>query len=433
MRAFLKNNDKFLATLLVLFVTVMFIAVAKKIKNNKFEHLEPVASTSVKEEAPPPTLKYGIPVDTFFVIEDYIKRGETLANILSGYNVSNQVINKLASKAKDVFDVRKMVAGNKFNIFCTTDASQQARCFIYEANPADYVVFDINAPYNVYKGRKHVDTLVKHASGIIYSSLYETMVNSGLSPLLTNELSDIFAWQIDFFRVQEGDRFKVIYEEAEIDGQPIGLGKILGACFKHYEEDFYAVLFEDDGKEGYFDEEANSLQKVFLKAPLKYSRISSGYSYRRYHPIQKRYKAHLGTDYAAPRGTPILAVGDGIIAEASYKKYNGRYVKIRHNSIYASQYLHMQNIAKGIHPGKRVKQGQVIGYVGSTGLATGPHVCYRFWKHGSQVNHLRQKFPPSRPIKKENLKAYNKVKEQTINELKSIRYRLSPEIIALND
>jgi murein DD-endopeptidase MepM/ murein hydrolase activator NlpD len=233
-------------------------------------------------------------------------------------------------------------------------------------------------------------------------------------------LVDVYAWQIDFFRIQKGDWFKVIYEEKLVDGQPVGVGKILAVQFKHEGRQFQAYYFDQGSGTDYFDEEGNSLRKAFLKAPLNFTRISSRYTPRRFHPVQKRWKAHLGTDYAAPTGTPIQTVGDGVVVEAGYNSGNGNYVKVKHNGTYTTQYLHMSRIAKGMRKGAHVKQGQTIGFVGSTGLATGPHLCFRFWKNGKQVDALKVEIPPSEPIESEHLDTFNQVKERYAQRLATI-------------
>ncbi|MBN4051531.1 peptidoglycan DD-metalloendopeptidase family protein, partial [bacterium AH-315-M05] len=267
---------------------------------------------------------------------------------------------------------------------------------------------------------------IQTVSGVINSSLWQTMIDNDINLNISLEMSEIYAWAVDFYKIQKGDAFKVIYEEKFIlsgdegEGEPAGIGRIMGAYFKHFNETFYAIYFEQDSVGDYFDENAKSLRKAFLKSPLKYSRITSRYSLRRFHPVQKRYKPHLGVDYAAPRGTPIRTTGDGVVSKAGYKGGNGNYVKVKHNSVYSTQYLHMTNIRKGIRRGARVKQGDIIGYVGSTGLATGPHVCYRFWKNGQQVNPLRVKIPPSKPVKSEYMEKYIRVKKEMMRELDGI-------------
>lgn len=364
-------------------------------------------------------IEFCIVLDRFNVCKQRIKTNENLSKILSGYNVDYILIDKLVRKSRNVFDVRKILTGNPYTILYSKDTSLSAKYLIYEQNPVDYIVFDLTDTLNVYKEKKDVEVKIQMASGIITSSLYETMIDNKIKPLLAIELSEIYAWAIDFYRIQKNDKFKVIYEERFVEEQSIGFGKILAAYFYHAGKEFYAIYFDRD----YFDECANSLRKSLLKAPLRYTRISSGFTNRRFHPILKRYKSHFGIDYAAPTGTPIRSVGDGIVVEARYKKGNGNYVKIKHNSVYTTQYLHMTKRAKGIKKGVWVKQGQVIGYVGSTGLATGPHLCYRFWKHGRQVNPFKEKIPPSKPVKEEFLKEYYQKMNEMIEALDKIEYK----------
>jgi murein DD-endopeptidase MepM/ murein hydrolase activator NlpD len=376
----------------------------------------------IQEEPVEPTKLFGYVVDSMVVVEDVIKRNQNLSEILTQYNVSYATIDKLARKSREVFDVRKMRVGKKFYVICHPDSMQTAKAFIYQPDPIEYVVFNLEDSLHIYKGEKEVTIQEKSIAGVITSSLYESMIEGGASPELANALSDVFAWQIDFFRVQKNDKFKLVYEEKQVEGEPVGIGRILGAYFQHFGEDFYGIYYDQGDGVDYFDENGGSLRKAFLKAPLKYSRISSRYTMKRFHPVQKRWKAHLGTDYAAPRGTPIYSVGDGVVTDATYNRGNGNYVKVRHNSTYTTQYLHMSKIAKGVRSGVKVKQGQVIGYVGSTGLATGPHLCYRFWKNGKQVDALKVKIPPSEPISKENEEAFDKVKKEVISRLVAIPY-----------
>jgi murein DD-endopeptidase MepM/ murein hydrolase activator NlpD len=239
---------------------------------------------------------------------------------------------------------------------------------------------------------------------------------------LTNKFVDIFAWVVDFQRLQKGDQFKLIYEENLVDENPIGVGRILGVYFEHSGSGYYAFPFDQGDGPDYFDENGNSLRKALLKYPIEFSRISSRYSMHRFHPVVKVFRPHLGTDFAASTGTPIRSVGDGIVEEAQYKSNNGNYVKIRHNGTYTTGYLHMSKIASGIKPGTRVRQGETIGYVGSTGLATGPHLCYRFWKNGVQVDALKVELPPSQPVKEEYFQSFEKVKEEITKRLQLIPF-----------
>lgn len=358
----------------------------------------PVAAVDDCVDSIQNTSVFGLETDSFTLIKGVVAKNQSLSQILQQYRVGSKEIFELAQASDTVFNVKGIRAGKPFTVFCTNDSLNKAKCFVYESSAVDYVVFDMRDSMRVYKGKRPMQVVQRTMQGTINSSLYQTMMDIGASPMLAVELSEVYAWTIDFYRIQKGDQFKVIYEENVVDNRVVGIRRILAADFEHGGENNLAFFFKNGDFEGYFDQDGENLKKAFLKAPLKFSRISSGFNRKRFHPVLKRYKAHLGTDYAAPRGTPILAVGDGTISEARYKKNNGNYVKMRHNSVYETQYLHMSKIASGIKPGVRVKQGDVIGYVGSTGLATGPHVCFRFWKNGEQVDHRRQKMPPADPV-----------------------------------
>ncbi len=370
-----------------------------------------------------PKLSYKIVVDSMNVIENEIGKNEFLANILTKYNVPYPTIDKLSRKAKKTFDVRNLRSGKKYTILTDKKTPATAQYFIYDPHPYFYVIFDLRDTLGIKKIEREVETRERVASGVIESSMWNAMMDNGLSMDLAANMEDVFGWVIDFHHVQKGDRFKLIFDEKFIEGERVGVGRIHGGVFKHYEDDTYAMYYEPDVEKfvGYYDSEAKSMKRAFLRAPLKYSRISSGYGMR-YHPIKKRRKAHLGTDYAAPRGTPIYAVGNGTISKASYTRGNGKYIKIRHNNRYSTQYLHMNGFAKGMRVGKKVKQGQVIGYVGSTGMATGPHVCFRFWKDGRQVNHRRLKFPPPEPLQKDLVPAYEHLRDSMVARIDAIEY-----------
>ena len=370
-----------------------------------------------------PSLLYGFPADSFTVIENTIKRNQFLGEILSEYQVSDQQIHNLSIKSKNVYDVRKLEARKKYTLLCSRDSLPRAEYFIYEPNPIDFVIYKLKDSIEVSYNQRKIDTVNTSVAGIIETSLWVTMTDAGADPMLIHSLSEVFAWQVDFYRIQKGDRFKVLYEQLYVDDEEAGIGKITGAYFNHNEEDYYAVYFDQGSGISYFDEKGQSLQKQFLKSPLRYKRISSRYTRRRYHPVLKRYKSHLGTDYAAPTGTPIRSVGDGIVEEARYSQYNGRYVKIRHNSVYTTQYLHMSKFGSGIKAGVKVQQGQVIGYVGSTGLANGPHLCFRFWKNGQQVDALNVKLPPSEPVNEDKKEEYEVVMHSVLQKLDSVTFQ----------
>ncbi len=380
---------------------------------------------------PPPVVihrEFGLPVDSFKIIKSTIHPSEFLSNILSPHGISARELALLAQKSRKVFDIRDLRAGLPYTLFCSKDSLQKARYFVYQPNPVDYVVYDLTDSMKVYKDQLPVTVEQRTSSGIIRHSLFQSLQRVQADPDLAIKLADIYAWDIDFYAIKKGDWFKVIYDQQYIKGQPVGLGRIKAAVFGHGGQKFYAFYFKDDSTntDGYYDAQAKSLRKAFLKAPLKYYRISSRYSLHRYHPIQHRMKAHLGTDYAAPKGTPIMSTAAGTVIASRYTRFNGNYVKIRHNSVYTTQYLHMSR--RAVKVGQHVKQGQVIGYVGMTGLATGPHVCYRFWKNGRQVNPLIQHFPPAEPIKDSDREAFTQL--VTMEKAKLDEVAIDSQVIA---
>jgi murein DD-endopeptidase MepM/ murein hydrolase activator NlpD len=344
------------------------------------------------------SLRYGLDETGYTVETNTIKPNQFLAEILLPLGVSYPEIARLEEVANHVFPLNKLRANDTYVTFCTSDTSQTLHYFVVETGKADYVVYQFRDSIYAYKGQKPIETRLRKASGVINSSLNATILDQDLPASLAHDLSSMYAWTVDFYRIQKGDYFRVIFEEQFVDGKSIGVGNILAAEFNHRERSFQGFYFVGGDQASYFDEKAESLRKAFLKAPLEYSRISSRYTMKRYHPVQKRWKAHLGTDYAAPTGTPIMATGDGTVIESSYGKYNGNYVKIRHNGMYTTQYLHMSK--RLVKKGQVVKQGEIIGKVGATGLASGPHVCYRFWKDGKQVDPYKQNLPPSDPVDK---------------------------------
>ena len=373
-----------------------------------------------------PKVLYGMVVDDYLVIEDKIKRNQVLGDILQSYNVPARMIHQVAQLSRSVFDVRKIAPDKKYTLICNTDSLKSAKVLVYEPNPIEYVVFNFGDSLHVDVIKREIITVEKTVSGIIQSNLSETIEEAGISAELTNKFVDIFGWQVDFQRLQKNDKFKLIYEEDQVEGVSVGIKKISAIYFEHYGKDLYAFPFDQGDGVDYFDEDGKSMRKALLKYPIEFTRISSRYTMNRFHPVQKRWKAHLGTDFAAPVGTPIRSVGDGYVEEAQYKSNNGNYVKIKHNGTYTTQYLHMSRIAAGIHAGVHVRQGETIGYVGSTGLATGPHLCYRFWKNGVQVDALQVDLPPSMPVKQEFKAAFDTVKVQLTDKLKQIPLPAQP-------
>ncbi|MEC8368712.1 MAG: peptidoglycan DD-metalloendopeptidase family protein, partial [Bacteroidota bacterium] len=323
--------------------------------------------------------------------------------------------------------VRYMKAGHRWWLASETvrdsmgsEARLVPKWFVYERNPKDYALFSLGDTLGVRLDSYPVDTVYARAQGTIENSLYMDFDKVGHPTNLAVAMASVYAWTIDFSRVQKGDTYDVTYRREVVNGTPAGMPVVLSSVFTHWDRPLEAYRFETDGVGGYFDLEGGSLQKVFLKAPVEFSRISSRYNPKRFHPVLKKVKGHFGTDYAAPKGTPIVAVGDGVVTKSSYTSGNGKYVKIRHNSTYETQYLHMSK--RAVKEGQRVKQGQTIGYVGQTGLATGPHVCFRFWKNGKQIDHLREEFPPSDPIDATLQKAF----ANEVTQLEALKERLEP-------
>lgn len=375
---------------------------------------ENISSSHVPEAK---NLLYGIPVDSFDLVTGHIRRNSLLASILVPHGVSMQEIDLIARNSASVFDIRKMRAGNNYTLLCSRDSTAKAKYMIYEHDPATLYIFSFNDSLNITPYSKSIKSEIKFASGTIETSLWEAMIKDSLHPSVAIGLSEIFAWSVDFFGIQKGDRFKIIYEELSVDGSSLGIGRIYGAQFTWAGKVINAIPFVQDGTESYFDENGNSLRKAFLKAPLQFSRISSRFSSARMHPILRIRRPHYGVDYAAPVGTPVHAIGDGRIIMAGTENGSGKMVRIQHNSVYSTAYLHLSRFASGITPGAYVKQGDIIGYVGSSGLSTGPHLDFRFYRNGSPVDPLQVEAPPVEPVHEENMERFEKSKTVILNLL----------------
>lgn len=356
---------------------------------------------------------FGFRVDTLQVNDYTIKRNESFYLILDKFNFSAQEIHNITQKAKELVDVRRLKPGQLYRTYASADADAGISRLVWQPNPVDYVVFEWQDSLNIYTSSKSITTTQESASATIHSSLYEAMQNEGLSPLLAYKLSDIYAWEIDFYRLRSGDNFKVLYEKKYIDGEEYGIGDILAVQFEHMGRLYSAYKFESEGVSGYFDEEGNSMQKALLKVPFKYNqRISSNFSYNRFHPILKQRRPHYGVDYAAPYGTPVLAVGKGTVTEARYRGANGNIVQIHHNSTYRTAYLHLKGFARGIRKGATVEQGQIIGYVGNTGRVTGTHLHYEIYKNGRPINPLTLDLPASESVPESAMHAFERVRQE---------------------
>ncbi|MBT3561428.1 MAG: peptidoglycan DD-metalloendopeptidase family protein [Flavobacteriaceae bacterium] len=366
--------------------------------------------------------QFGYTLNDYTVKRDTVKKGDSFGSILENNNLFYPQIYNIVQKAKKVFDVRRINLGKPYTILFSKDSVKTPKVLIYQPNLIDYVVVSLTDSLFAEKKSKAVKLKEFEAEGVITSSLSETMEEKKLSPLLSNELSEIYAWTIDFFRLEKGDNFKIIYSAKFVDDSiAVGLNRIHSAYFEHRGKPFYAIEFETDPKRGlfeYFDENGKNLRRAFLRAPVQFSRISSRYNLKRKIAYYGRIRPHLGTDFAAPRGTPIRATASGTVTKASYTRSNGNYIKIKHNGTYSTQYLHMDK--RGVKVGQFVKQGDYIGTVGMTGNTSGPHVCYRFWKNGKQVDPLKQKLPEAKPISKELKKRYLKYMMPVKNQLDSI-------------
>lgn len=364
---------------------------------------------------------YGIPVSGQRITLGQVRRNQTLADILLPFGVTLQEIYNISLLPDTLLDEHRMNRGNGYAFLeDTVSTSAEVRYFVYEKDPLNYVVVGID-PDSIWARNesKPIDTRFQISSGTIETSLWESMQVIEANPMLAVELSEIFAWSIDFFGLQQGDRYKVMYEESYVDSQSIGIQRILGAWFFHNSTEFWGIPFEQNGLRSFFDEEGNSLRKAFLKAPLRFSRISSGFSHSRLHPILKIRRPHHGVDYVAPAGTPVLSVGDGMVTRVGFQRGGGgNYVSIKHNSVYSTTYMHLSRFRSGIRQGTYVKQGDVIGYVGSSGLATGPHLDFRFYRNGSAVNPLTVEAPPVEPVEEENRPTFGIIRAVTMQALK---------------
>jgi murein DD-endopeptidase MepM/ murein hydrolase activator NlpD len=390
-----------------------------------YEEITPAETDSQAEvmTAVPDTgeFLYGIRVDTMNIHTGRIARNQFLADILNNYSVSYNDILILRNNSKDIFDTRKMRAGADYTILTGKTDTAKAYYMIYHEDPVNYYILNFKDSLHIRKGEKETRKVMKYRGGTITTSLWNSMSENNITPVLAIELSEIFAWSIDFFGLQAGDRYKLIYEENYIDTVPAGIHKIYGVWFEHAGNEFYAIPMIQDSTESYFDLEGNSLRKAFLKAPLRYSRISSRFSNSRLHPVLRIRRPHHGVDYAAPAGTPVQTIGDGVITAAAWGNGEGYYVKVKHNSVYATAYLHLSRFAKGVSVGSYVKQGDIIGYVGTTGLSTGPHLDFRFYKNGQPVDPLKVEAPPVEPVSDDNRDKFNKTSLVVKKLLDSIR------------
>ena len=350
--------------------------------------------------------EFGFPMSEFESDEGQIKRGEFFTNLMTKLGVPQSDIYSLTQASRGIFDLKKIKVGNSYKVFFTKDEDRRLAYLVYEDTKTSFVTFGVHDSIFVKVSEREIESRLKMASVTINSSLWNDVVRAGYNPLLALRLSDIYAWSIDFFGLRKGDSFVVMYDELFVGDKFVDIGTIHGATFTHAGREYDAYRFIQDEVAQYWNEKGENLRKAFLKAPLSFSRVSSGFSYARRHPVTRVVRPHTGVDYAAPRGTPVMSIGDGVVTQRSYAGAGGNTVRIKHNSTYTTAYLHLHRFASGLTVGKRVRQGEVIGYVGSTGLSTGPHLDFRVWKNGKPINPLTMEAPPADPIKKASTESF---------------------------
>jgi len=365
--------------------------------------------------------RFGICIDSLDVTDFQVRSGESLSVIYTNLGFSGVQSSRMVNVAADLLPPRSLRAGMNYHVFTTQDSVPQVAHIAFARSRTNFVVFDLLGD-SIHARAYEVPIITKrrYSEGVVNSSLWNAIAASGSDPILATMLSSIFAWQIDFFGIQQGDKYKLIYNAAYIenDSVPLRIESIEGVIFTHRSRDFYAIPFEQDSVRIFFDENGNSLRRAFLRAPLDFYRITSRFSNARFHPILRRYRPHHGVDYAAPTGTPVRTIGDGTVIERGYQRGGaGNFVRIRHNATYTTTYMHLSRFGRGIQQGARVNQGDIIGYVGMTGLATGPHLCFRVHRNGVPINPLTMEAPPDVPVHPELMDSFNVVKQNILNEI----------------
>jgi len=405
----MRNSHSFVAGVLSLFLLGLGLP-AEAVATSKASQPEETTTTA----------HFGVSPEKYEVEFHRVSRYQTFKGLLEPYGVSSKTAVQLARAVRAEFDVRKVKAGQPYRVY-VNPWLQEAQYLIYRIDPVRYVVFNVQNPSQSRLRQRTVERRWTVVRGTIESSLYETLTANDVHPTLALRLSEVFAWQIDFFRIREDDSFRVLYEKRIVGDEAVKPGKIIAASFNHRGERFLGFRFNDGSGARYYNREGQSLRRKLLKAPLRYTRISSGYTHSRHHPVLNRDMPHRGTDYAAPQGTPVHSVGGGRVVKAGYFGANGNYVKVRHNGTYTSGYLHLADIADGVTPGTRVSQGETIGYVGSTGRSTGPHLDYRLWKRGQAVDPYKVELPPSRPVSPQHRSTFEQLVQDRMERLFPLR------------
>ncbi len=376
----------------------------------------PVVSVANEENAPSAEddiSEYTISVDRFESVEGSIRKGEFFSTLMTRLGASQSDIYALDGLARGVFDMRQIKVGYPYHAYYTRDDARELAYLVYEKDNSSYVLFTLLDTLKVEVFEKDIQRVIDYVEVYIEYSLWQDIVDAKAPALLAIKLADIYAWSIDFFGLQQGDSFKAVYEKSVYKGEVLDVGNVLYAEFEHEGTRFEAYYYDDGSGNYYWNEKGESMRKAFLKAPLNYTRISSGFSYNRKHPVTRKVSKHTGIDYAAPSGTEVVSIGDGEVVYKGFKKNEGNMLKIKHNGTYTSAYLHLSKFAGGLKVGSKVKQGQVIGYVGSTGRSTGPHLDFRIWKDGTPINPLKMKSPPANPISSDMMSDFENTKESS--------------------
>lgn len=350
--------------------------------------------------------EYNIPISRFRKVEGSIRRGEFFSTLMTRLGASQSDIYALDAKSKGVFDMRQIKVGYHYHAYYAPGEPDTLAYVVYEKDNASYVVFSLRDSLSVQVFEKDITSEIDYVEVEINYSLWQDIIDAGAPALLAISLADIYAWSIDFFGLQKGDSFRAVYEKTVCDGEILDVEKVLYAEFRHGGDAYRSYWFDNGTGNYYWNEKGESMRKAFLKAPLSYTRISSGFTYSRRHPITRKVRPHTGIDYAAPTGTEVMSIGDGVVVYKGYKRAEGNMVKIKHNSVYTSAYLHLSRYGKDLNVGDRVRQGQVIGYVGSTGYSTGPHLDFRIWKNGTPINPLKMESPPAEPLAEADMPAF---------------------------
>ena len=403
---------------ILIFLAVMASCGGARQQENKSENVE---IAQVENQL-------GFAPDSLECVEGKVKNGQFFSTLMNALGMGAQSAYDLTQACQGVFDVKTLRVGNAYKAYYNSlqDAQQHSdiQYLVYERDRTSNVVFKCQPPYDVKVVQEPVVTEQRYADVTINTSLWVDMRNAGVSPEMIISLSDIYAWTVDFFGLQKGDRFRVFYDEKSCGGEVVAVDTVRYAVFSRGGQDLPCIMFDQkDGGNIYWNEKGESMRKAFLKAPLKFSRISSGFSYARKHPVTRKVRPHTGVDYAAPKGTPVMTIGDGVITSMKYEGAGGNTIRIRHNSIYSTAYLHLSGYAKGLKVGQRVRQGQVIGYVGSTGRSTGPHLDFRVWKNGTPINPLKMQSPPAEPLKDVNKGAFQQQYEKYRAQISEIQAR----------